>query len=152
MIALACDHGGFALKQTVVDYLKAHNLEFKDFGCYDTSSCDYPLYAQRAAKAVAGGDCRLGILICGTGIGISIAANKVQGIRCAVCGEEYSAHHARLHNNANMLALGARVIGPGKAEAILDAFFGTEFAGERHQRRVDMIMALDRGETLPDEA
>ena len=143
MIALGSDHGGFALKQHVIGYLKANELEFKDFGCYDTNSCDYPDFAAAAARAVASGECDRGIVICTTGIGISIAANKIKGIRCALCSEPLSAEMTRRHNDANMLAMGGGEIGPNMAERILDVFLNTEFEGGRHQRRVDKIMALE---------
>ena len=140
MIALGCDHGGYELKQEVIKHLEARGLAYKDFGCYSEESCDYPIYGQAAAKAVASGECEQGIVICGTGIGISISANKVQGIRCALCGDCFSAAATKEHNNANMLALGARVIGVGLALTIVDAFLDTPFSNdERHIRRINMI-------------
>ena len=140
MIALGCDHGGFALMQEVKAHLEERGLEYRDFGTYDESSCDYPVYAKKAAGAVASGECKRGILICGTGIGISITANKVPGIRAALCGDCFSAEMTRQHNDANMLALGARVTGPGLALKIVDTFLDTPFSGEeRHARRVRMI-------------
>lgn len=139
MIALGCDHGGFDLMQKVKAHLEEKGLEYKDFGTYSTESCDYPIYAKAAAKAVASGECERGILICGTGIGISIAANKVKGIRAALCSDCFSAEMTRRHNNANMLAMGARVLGEGLALKIVDTFLETEFDGGRHARRVDMI-------------
>lgn len=140
MIALGCDHGGYELKQEVIKHLEARGLAYKDFGCYNEESCDYPVYGQAAAKAVASGECEQGIVICGTGIGISISANKVPGIRCALCGDCFSAAATKEHNNANMLALGARVIGVGLALTIVDAFLDTPFSNdERHIRRINMI-------------
>ena len=140
MIALGSDAAGYGLKQEVMKYLGEQGLEYKDFGCYDESPCDYPVYAKKVAHAVADGECEKGILICGTGIGISIAANKVKGIRAALCHDVFSAEATRLHNNANILAMGARVIGPGHALKITEAFLNTEFSGiERHQRRIDQI-------------
>lgn len=140
MIALGCDHGGYDLKQEIKKYLEARNLEYKDFGCMDKSSCDYPVYGRAAAEAVAKSECDRGIVVCTTGIGISITANKIPGIRCALCGDATSARLTRLHNNANMLALGAGIIGTNQALDIVDAFLHTDFSGEeRHQRRIDQI-------------
>ena len=139
MIALGCEHGGYALMQSVKKHLDELGLEYKDFGTYSTDSCDYPVYAKAAANAVANGECERGILICGTGIGISIAANKVKGIRAALCSDCFSAEMTRRHNNANMLAMGARVLGEGLALQIVDIFLNTPFDGGRHARRVDMI-------------
>jgi len=139
MIALGCDHGGYALMQSVKAHLDELGLEYKDFGTYSTDSCDYPVYAKAAANAVANGECEKGILICGTGIGISIAANKVKGIRAALCSDCFSAEMTRRHNDANMLAMGARVLGEGLALKFVDIFLTTPFDGGRHARRVDMI-------------
>ena len=139
MIALGCDHGGYALMQSVKAHLDELGLDYKDFGTYSTDSCDYPIYAKAAANAVANGECEKGILICGTGIGISIAANKVKGIRAALCSDCFSAEMTRRHNDANMLAMGARVLGEGLALKIVDIFLTTPFDGGRHARRVDMI-------------
>lgn len=140
MIALGCDHGGYDLKQEIKKYLEERNLEYRDFGCMDKSSCDYPVYGRAAAEAVAKGECDRGIVVCTTGIGISITANKVPGIRCALCGDATSARLTRLHNNANMLALGAGIVGTNQALDIVDAFLHTDFSGEeRHQRRIDQI-------------
>ena len=140
MIALGCDHGGFAMMQEVKKHLEERSLEYKDFGCYSEESVDYPEYAKKVAKAVAEGECEKGILICGTGIGISIAANKVKGIRAALCHDCFSAAATREHNNANVLAMGARVIGPGLALEIVDIFLDTPFSNdERHIRRIEMI-------------
>ena len=142
-IAMGCDHGGFGLKETVKAYLTEQGHEVKDFGCYSTDSCDYPELGAAAAKAVASGECERGIVICTTGIGISISANKVKGIRCALCSEAQSAEMTRRHNDANMLAMGAGMIGVNAAKKIVDVFLATEFEGGRHQRRVDKMMALE---------
>ena len=140
MIALGCDHGGLELKKVVINYLDSQNIEYKDFGTYTSESCDYPIYGKAVAHAVADGQCDKGIIICGTGIGISIAANKIKGIRAALCHDVFSAKATRLHNNANILAMGARVIGPGLALEIVKAFLETEFSNdERHIRRINMI-------------
>ncbi len=140
MIALGSDQAGYALKMEVIEYLKEHNIEYKDYGSYDDSPVDYPVYGRKVAKAVAAGECDRGIIICGTGIGISIAANKVKGIRAAVCSDCFSAEATRLHNDANILAMGARVIGAGLALKIVDTFLNTPFSGvERHQRRINLI-------------
>ena len=140
MIAIGCDHGGFALKQEVMRHLDELGLAYKDFGTYSEESCDYPIYGEAVARAVADGEYERGILICGTGIGISIAANKVHGIRAALCGDCFSAEATRQHNDANVLALGARVVGPGLALKIVDTFLDTPFSnGERHIRRIEMI-------------
>ena len=143
MIALACDHGGFALKERIRAYLEQQELSYKDFGCYSTESVDYPLFGQAAASAVASGDCDRGIVICTTGIGISISANKVRGIRCALCMDSLSAEMTRRHNDANMLALGAGITGPNLAERIVEVFLSTEFEGGRHARRVQQIMDIE---------
>ena len=148
MIALGCDHGGFALKQEIMKHLDEKQIAYKDYGTYTEDSCDYALFAQRAAKAVASGACERGIICCGTGIGISIAANKVPGIRCAACSDCYSAKMTRKHNDANMLAMGARVVGSELGQMIAEIFLTTAFEGERHQRRIDQIAAIERGETL----
>ena len=140
MIAIASDHGGFALKQEIINYLKAQNLAFKDFGCYTEDAVDYPDYAKTVAHAVLNGECEKGILICGTGIGISIAANKIKGIRCALCHDVFSAEATRLHNDANIIALGGRVIGPSHAIKVVDTFLNTAFSNdERHKRRICKI-------------
>ena len=140
MIAIASDHGGFELKKEIMAHLDARGLAYKDFGTYDDKSCDYPDYGRPAAEAVAAGECEKGILICGTGIGMSLAANKVKGIRCALCGDCFSAEATRQHNDANMLSLGARVVGPGLALMIVDTFLDTPFSGDpRHIRRISKI-------------
>ena len=143
-IALGCDHGGYELKELVKEHLKERNIEFEDFGTFSTASCHYPEFGYKAAKAVADGTCDRGIVICTTGIGISITANKVRGIRCALCGDPWSAEMTRRHNDANMLALGASVIGKGVALRIVDTFLDTAFEGGRHQTRVDMIHECER--------
>ena len=143
MIALACDHGGFVLMQAVKKHLEDPGLPYHDFGTWSEDSCDYPDYAAPAARAVASGECDRGILICGTGIGIAIAANKIRGIRAATCSDCFSAEATRRHNNANMLAMGARVLGEGLALKIVDIFLTTPFEGGRHQRRIDKISALE---------
>ena len=149
MIAIACDHGAYNLKETLKKHLEKKGLEYKDFGTYSLESCDYPDFAGAAAKAVASGECDRGILLCGTGIGIGLAANKIKGIRCATCSEPYSAELTRRHNDANMLAMGARVIGPEMARLIARIFLTTEFeAGGRHTERVNMLSALERGEDI----
>lgn len=142
-IAVACDHGGLALKQVLLDYLQKNGYEVCDFGTNTADSCDYPDYALPAAEAVARGECERGILICSTGIGISIAANKVRGIRCAHCHDTYSAKYTRLHNDANMIAFGQKIIGDGLMLEIVDTFLHTDFEGGRHQRRVDKISAIE---------
>ena len=140
MIALGSDHGGYGLKQEVIKHLEERGIEYKDYGCYSEESCDYPIYGKKVAEAVAGGECEFGIIICGTGIGISISANKVPGIRAALCHDCFSAQATREHNNDNILAMGARVIGPGLALKIVDTFLDTPFSNEeRHVRRISMI-------------
>lgn len=140
MIALGCDQGGFELMQKVKEHLKERGIEFKDFGTYENVSCDYPVYAKKVAHAVADKECELGILICGTGIGISIAANKVKGVRAALCHDCFSAEATKQHNDANVLAMGGRVVGPGLALKIVDTFLDTPFSNEeRHVRRVSML-------------
>ncbi len=140
MIAIGSDHGGFALKEKVIRHLEEKGLAYKDVGCQDGSSCDYPVYGRAAAQAVASGECEKGIVICTTGIGISISANKVRGVRCALCSDVLSAEMTRMHNDANMLALGASIVGDMLALRIVDAFLETEFSGEeRHQRRISLI-------------
>ena len=143
MIALGSDHGGWALKQEVMKHLDARGLEYKDYGTYSEDSCDYPVYGKAVAHAVADGECEKGIIICGTGIGISITANKVKGIRCAHCADCLEAEMTRRHNNANMLAMGAGMIGKNMAERIVEVFLSTEFEGGRHQKRIDKMMALE---------
>lgn len=148
MIALGSDHAGLPLKREIIALLEEMGLEYKDYGTYTADSCDYAMFAQRAALAVAGGECDRGILCCGTGIGISMAANKVKGIRCAACSDCYSAKMTRKHNDANMLAMGARVVGVDLGRMIAEIFLTTDFEGGRHQRRIDQIMAIESGELL----
>ena len=140
MIALGSDQGGFELKQEIIKHLNERGLEFKDFGSYDTKSVDYPEYAKKVCKAINDGECERGILVCGTGIGISITANKIKGIRAALCTDCFMAEATRLHNDANVLALGGRVVGPGLALKIVDTFLDTPFSNEeRHIRRINAI-------------
>ena len=148
MIALGSDHAGLPLKKEIIDLLESMGISYKDYGTYTTDSCDYAQFAQRAAKAVAGGECEKGIICCGTGIGISIAANKVKGIRCACCSDCYSAKMTRKHNDANMIAMGARVVGVDLGRMIAETFLTTDFEGGRHQRRIDQIMEIEAGEDL----
>ncbi len=137
MIALGCDHGGFHLMKEVKKYLDEHGLDYKDFGTYDDASCDYPDYAEKVAKAIQSGECERGILTCGTGIGITIAANRYKGIRAANCTNVFMAQETRKHNDANILGMGERVIGVGTALMILETFLNTPFSeGERHVRRI----------------
>lgn len=140
MIAIGSDHGGYDLKQTVIGYLKEKGIAYKDFGCMDKSSCDYPVFGKAAAEAVASGECEKGIVICTTGIGISMTANKVPGVRCALCQDSFSAKMTRLHNDANVLALGGSIVGPGLALDIVEVFLNTPFSGEeKHVRRISQI-------------
>ena len=140
MVALGCDHGGFDLKTHIIRHLEERGIAYKDFGCYDKSSCDYPQFGRAAAEAVASGECEKGIVVCTTGIGISMAANKVKGVRAALCSEPLSARMTRLHNDANVLALGGALIGPNMAVEIVDTFLDTEFSAEdKHIRRVNQI-------------
>ncbi|MCB2289193.1 ribose 5-phosphate isomerase B [Clostridium sp. CS001] len=143
-IALGSDHGGLNLKKEIISHLESKNIEVTDFGTHNEASCDYPDYALKVAEEVVAKNFELGILICGTGIGISIAANKVPGIRAALCSDTFSAHSTREHNNANILALGERVVGKGLALDIVDAFINAEFAGDRHQNRIDKITEIER--------
>ncbi|MCM1546274.1 MAG: ribose 5-phosphate isomerase B [Clostridiales bacterium] len=142
-IALACDHGGLNLKNRIYAYLEERDFEVVDFGTNTLDSCDYPDYALPAAEAVARGECDKGILICSTGIGVSIVANKVPGVRCAHCHDVYCAEFTRRHNNANMLAMGEKVVGVGYALQIVETFLNTEFEGGRHERRVNKIAAIE---------
>lgn len=143
-IAIGCDHGGFELKNEIIKYLESENYEVKDFGTYSTDSCDYPDIAQPVAEAVAAKEFDFGILICGTGIGIGIAANKVPGIRAALCSDTFSAHATRQHNNANILTMGQRVVGTGLALDIVKTFLSAEFEGDRHLKRIDKITAIEK--------
>lgn len=140
MIAIGSDHGGYALKKALMAHLDRKGIAYKDYGTYTEDSCDYPVYAKKVARAVAAGECERGILICGTGIGVSITANKVPGIRAALCGDCFSAEATRQHNDANVLCLGARVVGEGLALKIADVFLSTPFSNsERHLRRISQI-------------
>lgn len=140
MIGIGSDHGGYDLKMAVISYLEEQGMEYKDYGCMDKSSCDYPIYGKAVAEAVADGICEKGIVICTTGIGISMVANKIPGIRCALCSDTVSAKLTRLHNDANVLAMGGGIIGNNLAISIVDAFLHTEFSEEeKHKRRVAMI-------------
>ena len=144
-ISVGCDHGALNLKNKMVSHLESKGYEVKDFGTYTNASCDYPEFAAAAAQAVAAGECEKGIVLCTTGIGVSIAANKVDGIRCALLHETWSAKMTRLHNDTNVMALGAGVVGENLALEIVDTWLGTEFSGdERHQRRIDKVMALEK--------
>lgn len=139
MIAIGCDHGGYGLKLEIIKYLEKNSLEYKDFGC-DGEAIDYPVIAKKVGQAILDGECEKGILICGTGIGISIAANKMKGIRCALCSDCFSAEATRLHNDTNIIALGGRVVGPELAVKMVDIFLNTSFSeDERHIRRIGMI-------------
>ena len=143
-IAIGCDHGAFDLKNVVVKHLQGKGYEVADFGCYSLDSCDYPDFAKAAAEAVASGECEKGIVLCTTGIGISIAANKVKGIRCALLSDPLSARMTREHNDTNMMAMGAGIVGQNLALEIVDTWIGTAFSGEaKHQRRIDKVMALE---------
>ena len=142
-ISMGCDHGGFDLKEDIKAFLTEQGHEVEDFGCYGKESCDYPEFAEAAARAVAEGKCERGIVICTTGIGISISANKVKGVRCALCADPWSAEMTRRHNDSNMLAMGAGVVGPLLARQIVTAFLSHDFEGGRHQRRVDKMMDIE---------
>lgn len=142
-IAIGCDHGAFQLKNEIIKFLESENYEFKDFGTYSEESCDYPDIALPVAEAVTNKEYDLGILLCGTGIGIGIAANKVPGIRAALCSDTFSAHATREHNNANILTMGQRVVGTGLALDIVKIFLTTEFEGERHEKRIDKISKIE---------
>ena len=142
-ISLGCDHGGLELKEKIKLHLEEKGYEVKDCGTYSKDSCDYPDFGEAAGRAVASGECEKGIVVCTTGIGISIAANKVKGIRCALLSDPLSARMTRLHNDTNMMALGAAIVGPMLALEIVDTWLGTEFEGGRHQRRVDKMMEIE---------
>lgn len=143
-IGIGNDHSALELKAEIIGFLKEKGYEIVDFGTNSTESCDYPIYGEKVARAVAAGEVEKGILICGTGLGISLAANKVEGIRSVVCSEPFTAKMSRAHNNCNILALGARVVGAELAKMIVDTWLSTEFEGGRHQRRVDMIMDIEK--------
>lgn len=142
-VAVGCDHGGFVLKDAVVATLNELGAEVVDFGCFGTESVDYPEYGYKVAKAVADKSCDLGVVMCGTGIGISISANKVKGVRCGLCTNAFMAEMTRRHNNANVIALGGRVVNPSQASEIVKAWYTAEFEGGRHQRRIDMIEKIE---------
>ncbi|MBC8570176.1 ribose 5-phosphate isomerase B [Zongyangia hominis] len=144
MIAFGCDHVAIDLKKEIMELCKQKGYECKDFGTYTPESCDYPVFGEAVANAVVSGECDRGILICGTGVGISLAANKVPGIRACVCSEPYTAKLSKEHNNTNILAFGARVVGSELAKMIVESWLDTEFQGDRHQRRVDMITAIEQ--------
>ena len=144
MIAIGSDHGGFELKEHIKKHLEERGLEYKDFGCYDENSVDYPDIAEKVCNVINSGDADKGILVCGTGIGISIAANKIKGIRAALCSDVYSAKMTKEHNNANIICMGGRVIGRELAFMIVDTWLGAEFQGGRHQARIDKIHALEK--------
>lgn len=144
-IALGCDHGGFALKEIIKAYLIQNKMEVADFGCYDPNAVDYPEVAAKASRTVANGENDYGILICSTGIGISISANKISGIRAALCTDTHCAEMTRRHNNANVLCLGGHVVTEQEAKRITDVFLSTDFEGDRHQRRIDLITAIEDG-------
>ncbi|MDR1230214.1 MAG: ribose 5-phosphate isomerase B [Spirochaetaceae bacterium] len=148
MIALASDHGGFLLKEEIKAFLAQSGYAFRDFGTDSTESTDYAKWGYRAARAVANGECEKALLFCGTGIGIGLTANKVEGVRCVMCSDCYSAKMSRAHNNANALALGGRVVGTGLAKLIVQTWLETEFEGGRHQRRIDQIMAIEQNMTI----
>ena len=143
-IALGSDHGGLSLKKEIISHLESKNIEVTDFGTHNEASCDYPDYALKVAEEVVAQNFELGILICGTGIGIGIAANKVPGVRAALCSDTFSAHSTREHNNANILTLGARVVGEGLALDIVDTFINAKFQGDRHKNRIDKIAEIER--------
>lgn len=140
MIAIGSDHGGFELKEVVTAHLQEKGIAYKDFGCYGKDSCDYPIFGRAVAEAVAAGECEKGIVICTTGIGISITANKIKGVRCALCSDTLTAQMTRLHNDANVLAMGGGIVGPNLGVSIVDAFLQTEFSEEeKHVRRISLI-------------
>lgn len=143
MIALGADHGGYVLKEEIKQYLDAKGIPYKDFGCYNTESVDYPDMAKAPCEAVVAGECEKALLFCGTGVGISIAANKIKGIRACCCSDAFSAKYTRLHNDANALCLGGRVVGAGLATELVELFLTTEFEGGRHARRIEKIAALE---------
>ena len=148
MIALGSDHAGFPLKEEIKKYLEEKGIAYKDYGCYTPERFDYAIAAQKACDGVVNGECDKAVLCCGTGIGISMAANKVKGIRACACSDYFSAKYTRLHNDANCLCLGDRVLGAGLAVELVDVFLNTEFEGGRHQTRVDQVLAIENGEKL----
>mgnify|MGYP002517421520 CR=1 FL=1 len=144
-VAIGCDHGGLNIKNAIIEYLKENGIEFTDFGCYTEESVDYPIYGYKVAKEVSDNSDTLGVLCCGTGIGISMSANKVKGIRAAVCTNEFMAEMTRRHNNSNIICMGGRIIDEAMAVKLTDIFLNTEFEGDRHTKRVDMITAIEEG-------
>ena len=142
-VGLACDHAGYEMKQIVMQELDVRGIAYKDFGTYSTTSCDYPDFAGPAAQAVASGECDRGIVCCTTGIGVSITANKVKGIRACCCSDSFSCEYTRRHNDANALCMGGRVVGPGLACQLVDLFLNTEFEGGRHEKRIAKLMAIE---------
>ena len=143
MLAIGCDHAGYELKQEIIKHLEEKGIEYKDFGCYSEEAVDYPVYGLKVAEAIASGECDAGVLMCGTGIGISISANKVKGIRAAVTTNTFMAEMTKRHNNANIIALGGRVVTPDEAKEIVKAWYTAEYEGGRHQRRLDMIADIE---------
>ena len=141
-IAIGCDHSGYLLKQDILIWLEEHDIDFEDVGCYNTDSVDYPIYGEKVARLVSSGECDKGIVNCTTGIGISIAANKVKGIRCALCSDSLSAEMTRRHNDANIIAMGAGIVGPNLARRMVEVFLNTEFEGGRHARRVALLDSI----------
>lgn len=148
MIALGSDHAGLELKEKIIEYLDEEGLEYKDYGCFNNERVDYPKYAAAVAKAITDGECDKGIIFCGSGVGISIAANKIDGIRAIVCSEPYSAKLSRQHNNTNILSMGSRVVGQELAKMIVSEWLNAKFEGGRHQKRIDMITKLGQGEKI----
>lgn len=144
MIALGCDHGGFELKETIKKHFDNNNIKYKDYGIYKCEPVDYPIVAKAVCNSIVCGECEMGLLFCGTGIGMSIAANKFCGIRAACCSDPFSAKYTRLHNNANVLCLGGRVVGDGLAVELVDLFINTEYEGGRHQNRLDLISEIEK--------
>ena len=144
IIYIASDHGGYVMKEHIKAYLAAKGIQCEDFGTDSTASCDYPIFGRAAAEAVAAGKCEKGIVICTTGIGISISANKVKGVRAALCADSFTAEMTRRHNDSNVLALGAGIVGPNLADRIVDVFLSTEFEGGRHERRVNLMMDIEK--------
>ncbi len=147
-LALACDHGAYELKESIKKHLTEKGLEFTDYGCYSKESVDYPVFAFKAAKAVADQECDLGIICCTTGLGVSMAANKVKGVRAAVCTNEMLAEMTRRHNNANVICMGQNVVSPELANQLVDIFISTEFEGGRHERRVNLLTDIENGKEL----
>jgi ribose 5-phosphate isomerase B len=150
MLALGSDHVGLELKEEIKKYLDEKGIQYKDFGCNSTERTNYPVYGQKVANAVATGECEQGILFCGTGVGISLAANKVEGIRAVVCSDCYTAVLSKQHNNSNILSLGSRVVGVDLAKMIVDGWLGAEFEGGRHQTRIDMLREIEQGKDLSE--